>query len=64
MVHTELHTSPRKVWLLQTRLGSAGASAVGQASAKLTLGKRRSPLRIQVARRELVSIGFVKMGLK
>lgn len=64
MVQTGPYTSPRKVWLLQTRLGSAGTSAAGQASAKLTLEKRRSPLRIQVARRELVSVGFVKLGLK
>lgn len=64
MVQTELHTSLRKMWLLQTRLGSAGASAAGQASTKLTLRKSRSPLRIQVARRERVSAGFVKMGLK
>lgn len=63
MVQTGPYTSPRTVWLLQTRLGSAGTSAAGQASAKLTLEKR-SPLRIQVARRELVPIGFVKLGLK
>lgn len=64
MVQTGSYTSPRKVWLLQTRLGSAGTSVAGQVSAKLTLEKMKSPLRIQVAKRELMSIGFVKLGLK